>query len=91
MQPLQCETTVFQYPEAWRFIIFPCIFQVLCLFSEAIVGHVNWRPKKITPEGDTEEIEVKPDLEKPANSNELNKSEEQPLDDKKESNEENKK
>ena len=40
---------------------------------------------------DTEEIEVKSDLEKPANSNELNKSEEQPLDDKKESNEENKK
>ena len=40
---------------------------------------------------DTEEIEVKQDLEKPANSNELNKSEEQPLDDKKESKEENKK
>lgn len=40
---------------------------------------------------DTEEIEVKPDIEKTANSNELNKSEEQPLDDKKESNEENKK
>ena len=27
MQPLQCETTVFQYPEARRFIICPCIFQ----------------------------------------------------------------
>ena len=40
---------------------------------------------------DTEEIEVKPDIEKTANSNELNKSEEQPLDDKKESDEENKK
>ena len=40
---------------------------------------------------DTEEIEVKQDLEKPANSNELNKSEEQTLDDKKESKEENKK
>ena len=27
MQPLQCETTVFQYPEARCFIIFPHIFQ----------------------------------------------------------------
>ena len=27
MQPLQCETTVFQYPEARLFIIFPRVFQ----------------------------------------------------------------
>ena len=27
MQPLQCETTVFEYPEARFFIIFPYIFQ----------------------------------------------------------------
>ena len=27
MQPLQCETTVFEYPEARFFVICPCIFQ----------------------------------------------------------------
>ena len=33
---------------------------------------------------DGEAVEVKPDLEKPATSNELNKSEDKPLEDKKE-------
>ena len=48
-------------------------------------------PKEDEVNTDGEAVEVKPDLEKPATSNELNKSEEQPLDDKKESKEENKK
>ena len=45
-------------------------------------------PKEDEVNTDGEAVEVKPDLEKPATSNELNKSEDKPLDDKKESKEE---
>ena len=48
-------------------------------------------PKEVEVNTDDEAVEVKPDLEKPATSNELNKSEDKPLDDKKESKEEVKK
>ena len=48
-------------------------------------------PKEDEVNTDGEAVEVKPDLEKPATSNELNKSEDKPLDDKKESKEEVKK
>ena len=48
-------------------------------------------PKEVEVNTDDEAVEVKPDLEKPATSNELNKSEHKPLDDKKESKEEVKK
>tara|TARA_A100001011_G_scaffold268752_1_gene277883 strand:+ start:297 stop:737 length:441 start_codon:yes stop_codon:yes gene_type:complete len=45
-------------------------------------------PKEDEVNTDGEAVEVKPDLEKPATSNELNKSEDKPLEDKKESKEE---
>ena len=45
-------------------------------------------PNEDEVNADGESVEVKPDLEKPATSNELNKSEDKPLEDKKESKEE---